>query len=192
MRREPGPGRACSVGAVRQRRRGQEHHHHRVGAGSQACRQEGEQVAEHLLLRRFHILVIVFKKLQMSLQFGWMCTQTHVNTWPMCPPGWHPGRWPLWAQHPPDAECRPAWCAPVWLRVGACLYWRPEKPRPHVYRLPAGRPWWSSGVEGAEENRYVFIELSAWLSTIFGVVHHQCCLLLNHNIIMFHCILPLN
>lgn len=85
----------------------------------------------------------------------------------MCRPGWHPGRWPLWAQHPTDAECWPAWCAPVWLRVGACLHWRREKPRPHVYRLPAGRPWWSSGVERAEENRYVLIEVSSWLNTFF-------------------------
>lgn len=42
VRRELGPGPACCVGPVGERRCGQEHHHHGVSAGSQACWQEGE------------------------------------------------------------------------------------------------------------------------------------------------------
>lgn len=86
--------------------------------------------------------------------------------------GWHPGRWPVWAQYPPHAEHRPAWCAPVWCRLGACLHWCRAEPRTYVHRLPAGGPRWGSGVEGAQENRYAILHL-CWSLTLFNIMWSQ-------------------
>lgn len=125
-------GPSCCLDPVRKRRCREKHHHYRVSSGSEACWQEGG-----------------FETRPECIVWVWI-----LLTDTLLPSGWHPGCGPVWSQYSPHAECGTSWCSSVWLRMGACLYRCRQKPRPHVHRLLAGWPRWSSGVERAQENRY--------------------------------------